>query len=278
MKNKGLIIFLIILLAVVAILLTGFMIYLLSGNHHFGNINFGGSSVSSELVFDKTYEEVFDNISINSDAGEIYIKNSNTDEVIVNIYGDTKRLTVKDNKELNITYVAKKCVGFCFNVEKSKIVIYLPKDYDGKISIENRYGNAIIDSFLNADMDIRHNFGDIEIDGLKDGEIVNDCGDIEIGTINKANVHNKFGNIEIKSVLYSLDIEADCGDIDIDKISLEEDSKISNNMGNIDLGKTNDIKIDAHTSLGEIRVKNNNSHADVLLEIDNSCGDITVNN
>ena len=49
-------------------------------------------------------------------------------------------------------------------------------------------------------------------------------------------------------------------------------------MGDISVGKTNDILIDAKTSLGEVNIRNNNYKSDITLSIDNSCGDITVKN
>lgn len=278
MKNKGLIIFLIIILGLFALALLAGMFFLLNGNVRFKFINFNSSSVSEKVVYDKNYEHIFEDINIDSDAGDIYIRKSNVDEVKVKIYGETKQLSVEDDNNLSIKYVSKKCIGFCFNVVKSKIEITLPNDYDGNINIENKYGDTIIDEFLNANIDVYHNYGDIEIDGVKNGKIVNNCGDINIGTISNAEVENNYGDIEIKSVLSSLDVNADCGDIEIRKINLEKNSSIKNSFGDIEVGLTNEIRIDAHTSLGDTKVRNNNYKSDIVLNIDNSCGDITVKN
>lgn len=278
MKNKGVIIFLIIILSIFALVLLSGMFFLLSGNRSFMFFDFSTSSVSEKIVYDKTYEDIFAEINIDSDAGDIYIKKANVDEVKVKIYGDTKQLSVKDEDNLSIKYVSKKCIGFCFNVIKSKIEITLPSDYDGKINIDNKYGDTTIDEFLDANVDIYHHYGDIDIDGIKNGKIVNNCGDINIGTIYNAEVENNYGDIEIKNILSSINVEADCGDIVIKKINLEKDSSINNSFGDVEVGKTNDIRIDAHTSLGDVNVRNNNYKADIVLEIDNSCGDITVKN
>lgn len=278
MKNKGLIIFLIIILTILAVAITGGMFWLLSGRNVFSFFNLRTSSVSRELIYEKTYEELFKEIIIESDAGDISIKHSSNNEVSVKIYGETKQLDINDKEDLSIKYVAKKCFGFCFNVEKSKIEITLPDSYDGKIKIENKYGDTSIEEFLNADADVNHHYGDITVEGINKGKIVNKCGNIDIGTIKDAEVENNFGDIEIKKVLSSLNVEADCGDIEIKELTIESNSKIENSMGDISIGNTNDILIDAKTSLGEVNVRNNNYKSNILLRIDNSCGDITVRN
>ncbi len=278
MKNKGLIIFLIILLAILALAITGVMFWLLSGRANFGFFHIGSSSVSENLVYDKQFEVAFPEINIDSDAGDIYIKQSNNDEVSVKIYGETEQLDINDEGNLNIKYIAKKCIGFCFNIKKSQIEITLPKDYEGKIDLENKFGDTKIDEFLNANATITHDYGDITLDGINKGKVVNKCGDINIGTIADAEVENNYGDIEIKKVLSHLKVDADCGDIEIKDLKIDQDSDINNSMGDISVGSTNEILIEAETSLGEVNIRNNNYKSDIVLKIDNSCGDISVKN
>lgn len=281
MKNRGLIIFLIVILTVLALAITGGMFMLLSGKGNFGFFNFinvGRSTVSSELIFDKKYDEVFKEITIDADVGDIYINHSTSEEVSVKIYGDAKQLDVSDEANLNIRYVAKKCVGICINVEKSKVEINLPEDYDGKLNITNNYGDTKVAEFMNANAEINNDYGDIEVDGINEGKVDNSCGDIKIGTIKVADVDNNYGDIKIKKVISSLNVNADCGDIKIDELSIDKNSRIENSMGSIVVGKTNSIRIDAETSLGKVNVRNNDYKSDIILTIDNSCGDITVRN
>lgn len=278
MKNKGLIIFLIVILSIIAVSLLAGMLFILFGNSDFKFFNLYNGSVSDKLIYEKTYDHIFEDINVDSDAGDIYIKRSNQDKVVVKIYGDVKQLDVQDEDNLAIKYVSKKCIGFCFNVVKSKIEITLPSDYDGNINIENKYGDTEVEEFLNANIDVKNHYGDISIDAIKNGKIVNNCGNIELGSVEVAEVENNLGDIEIKEILSSFNITADCGDIEIKKLNIEHDSSIKNSMGDVEIGSTNDIRIDAHTSLGEVEVHNNNNKADILLKIDNSCGDIIVKN
>lgn len=281
MKNRGLIIFLIVILTLLALAITGGMFMLLSGRGNFGFFNFfnvGRSTVSSELIFDKKYDEVFKELAIDADVGDIYINHSNNNEVTVKIYGDAKQLDVSDEDNLSIRYVAKKCVGICINVEKSKIEINLPKDYDGKLNIINKYGDTKVSEFMKANAEINNDYGDIEIDAINEGKVDNSCGDIKIGTIAVADVDNNYGDIKLEKVLSSLEVNADCGDIKIDEVNIDKNSRIENSMGNIVVGQTNSIRIDAETSLGKVNVRNNDYKSDIILTIDNSCGDITVRN
>lgn len=276
MKNKCLIIFLIILLSICCIFL-GVILYLgLSGKNIF---NFGGfSNVSEELVYDKAYEEAFDKININTSAAMIEIKNSLEDLTIVKIYGNIELLKLDDEKELNIEYRSEPCIGLCFNQSIAKIEIYLPTDYEGNIEIKNKYGDIELDEFLNSNIKVSSSYGDTIIDGANTLEVSSSAGDIDIGTVTKATIDNNLGDIKIKKVLSYLDINADCGDIKIDEAILDSNSTINNNLGDIKIKHTNDIRIEAKTSLGDSKIENNNYKSDIVLKITNSCGDIKVNN
>ena len=51
-------------------------------------------------------------------------------------------------------------------------------------------------------------------------------------------------------------------------------SEISASLGNVEIGKTNEIYIDAKTTLGRTKVNNNYQKSDVTLTIKNQSGDI----
>lgn len=276
MKNKGLIIFLIILLSISCIFLSLILYLGLSGKFPF---NFGGfNNVSNELVYDKIYEETFDNININTSAAMIEIKNSRDELTTVKIYGDLELLKLDDDKILNINYKSKPCIGLCVNQSIAKIEIYLPNDYEGNIEIENKYGDILLDEFLNSNIKVSSSYGDTTIDGANILDAKSSAGDIEVGIVSKATIENNLGDIKIKKVLSYLDINADCGDIKIDEAIIDTDSYINNSLGDIKIKRTNDIRIDAKTSLGDTKVENNNYKSDIVLKITNSCGDIKVNN
>lgn len=295
MKNKKIIITLIILLSVLVIFLAGFMFYIMNGNHRFYHFNWM-HKVSNELIMDEVYNTSFKKVELVSDASDIFIKKSNDDSVRVVVYGDKDRLNVNtDNEKLFIKSEAKKCKFFCINITVAKIEVYLPENYEQEIVVDNKYGDIEIDSFTNANIEVHEDCGDVEIGGANQLLVKNSYGDIKIGIVEKADIEesagdvtinkvkditvkNNYGDIEINEVSNYLDVSDDCGDIEIDRIDIYKDSFIKNSFGDIKVGSTNEIYIDAKTDLGDLKINKNYHKSDITLKIENDCGDIKVNN
>lgn len=296
MKNKGLIITLAVFLFIIVLSIISFMIFAINGNFKIPTFTFAFSTKeSNKLVIDKTYDNNFDRLEIYTSASNIYIKESEDSSVHVVGYGENKiKINVEDN-ELILKSNEKKCVGLCFNRKISKINIYLPKDYDEKIFIENNYGDIRIDSFSKADInidedcgdvsilkgnniDVDNNYGDIKISNANNVKIKESAGDVNIGNVNNIDVENNYGDIKIDKISNCLEIEDDCGDIKINKINLNKNSSIKNNYGDIKIGSTNQIYIDAESKLGDVKINNKYRKANIKLKIKNDCGDITINN
>lgn len=297
MNNKTPKIILIVFLSILVIGLSIFFVNILTNkNFRFGHFSFG-HKVSNELVFNQEYEAIFDIIKIDSKSSDIEIKEGNESKVKVVIYGDKDETNVEIvNNKLNIKSNEKKCIGFCFNMTIAKIEVYLPSSYSGNINIENNYGDVNIGNFDNLILDAKLDAGDIKVDSLKSGKIKNsygdikilgyskeleidqDCGDVEVSEVDRIKLENNYGDIDIGKVNEYLQIKEDCGDVKIDSLNLKENSSIHNSYGDIKIGSTNEIYINAKTSLGDTKINNNYQKSDVTLTIDNSCGDIRVNN
>lgn len=295
MKNRGLIITLIVLLIITIIALITLMIFLISNNGR-RNKWFFSSKISTELIMDKTYDNKFDIINIDVSTSDVDIKSTSDDNIRVVVYGKKDLLEVNDSSnELSINFKEKNCFGFCFNLTKNKVEIYLPSDYDKKIVVDNDYGDINIDKFLNSNMNIeedcgdveilgantlnvKNNYGDIEIDEAQVMNIEQDCGDIKVDKVNDITAKNKYGDIKIKNVLNYLNITNNCGDIKIDNLTINKNSSINDDLGSIKIGSTNDIYIEAKTDLGDVKVNNNNRKSNITLNIKNDCGDIKVDN
>lgn len=295
MKNKKITIFLIILLSIISIALIFFMFAMINGKFKFSHyiLNY---NISNELVIDNTYDSNFDKLKIDANASEIYIKVSHSEKTKVVIYGDKDNTSISTiNNELKITSKEKKCIGFCFNFKVAKIEVYLPKDYHKLIDIKNDYGDIEVGDFANAILEIKENSGDVDIISGKEVTVENDygdiklrkadkakinesSGDIEIGDVNYIEAKNNYGDIEISSVGKYLDITNNCGDIEVDNLDLTKNSYIKDDLGDIEIGHTNDIYIDAKTDLGDVKINRNYHKSDVTLKIQNDCGDIKVNN
>lgn len=292
MKNKPLIITLIVVLVVISVSLIGLMIKLLNGETFF-SFNY---KLSNTLIVDETYDNTLENLKIDTEMGDVEIKESLDEKVRLVIYGN-EELTTYDfsNGTLDIKTRSKSCIGICFNRVGAKVEISIPKNYSKTIDLISKYGDIEIGEFINANITIENDAGDTVIDGgniikisshygdvtvkeSNDLEIDNDCGDITIDSTKNAKLENHLGDIEVGEITSYTKIIADCGDIKIDKLELTENSTIENNMGDVEIGKTNEIYIDAKTSLGDTEIKNNYREAKIELKIDNSCGDIIVKN
>lgn len=244
MKNKGLIIGLISFLSILVIGLTILFILLLNGKINFRNIGFF-SKKSTIVIAEKQYNDIIGSININSDVTDITIKNSDSNELKVVVYGDKNKDRVnieKDGNDLNIKYKGKKCYFVCMNKKIGSIEISVPNGYGKNITIKNDTGDIKIEN---------------SVASLK---IENDVGDIKVGAIGKY-----------------VDIRNDIGDIKIGDLNITKDSKIRNDIGDIEIKFTKDVKIDAKTDVGEKEVNGNNKNASVELEIRNDIGDINVN-
>ncbi len=292
MKNKGLIISLIIFLSIIVIGLI--VLFIIALNHNFSfNIDIFNTKISTEKIYEKNYEEIFNKIIINSNASKIEIKETNKEIIEVEVYGKEEKLTVKDKENLEIEYRETKCNFFCFNREIAKIVIYLPSNYENEVIIKNDLGNIEIGKFENITLDIEEDASNIKIEEAKNIKAKNDAGNITIGKVdiadlednagnikvdkvNIAKIKNDAGNITINEVNQKFEIENDVGNIEIDYVNITEDSIAKTDTGNIKINNKNDIYVEGSTSVGKVNIDTNNRKAEVKLDLKTDVGTIKV--
>lgn len=275
MKNRGLIIFLIVLLILCAILLSGILFVSLSGK---GRLFRGFASFDrtvDKVIYDREFSSDVNDVLINANAANIEVKEGTENRLVV--YGEDKYLNVSEDKDLVVNYSEKGCKFFCFNVKVGKVIVYLNADFKGNIRVDNDYGDVEIGEFKESMVRVKSAYGDTSVKAAKEVDIESSAGDVEVGTVFVARIENNYGDIIIDRVNQKLDISDDCGDIKIKQVNLTENSSIDNDFGSVKIDVTNDILIDADVSLGDKKVNNNNYKSDVVLKIKNDCGDIKVN-
>lgn len=264
MKNKGWIIAMIIFWIILIIFLIAFLSYVILNNT---NIPIGiyNTSNNSEIICNENYDlELINNIEILVSAGKLKIEENTDDQKVkVLVYGDQNRqIDVSvDNGKLKIDNTKSKRVVFSFNNHIDEITVYLPRNYNKEINVKSDYGNVDMIDLENATINIEES-----------------CGDINLGKVKNLQIDSDYGSIDVDTVLNKLDIEIDCGDLKIKNIELKENSKIKNDLGDVKIGNTNDIYIDANVDLGEYKINKNNRYAESTLKIDVNCGDIKVEN
>lgn len=265
MKNKGLVIALIILLTIVVFFLIMFLVVYLNSENNFKIGLFNIGSRNNNVIYNKTFElEKIDGIEIKQDTGDVIFKESEDDSIQVVLYGENQgdADVALTNHNLNIDYTHKtKFAFFSFGTAKNDIIIYIPSNYKNDIKITNDYGDCEVIDLENARVNIEC-----------------DAGEVRLGTVKDATIKCDYGNIRVKEILNKCDMEANCGNIEIETISIKENSSIKADLGNVDIDKTADIYIDADVDLGKSNINNNNRNSEVTLKINCDCGNITINN
>lgn len=261
MKNKGIIITLIILLSIIIFFLIMFLVMCLTGR--IKGILFFGTKKSTNIIFDKTYSvEDINNIDIRQDAGNVIFRETSEDNIQVVVYGENESDVDVNFNQNNLSIDNtnnQKFTFFSFGVIAKDIVVYIPSTYNKTIKIKSDYGNCEMLDLENAIVDIDCN-----------------CGNVKLGKTRNVTVKCDLGNTEIKEILNKCDIKADCGNIEIDTISIQEASTIKANLGNVDINKTNDIYIEADVDLGKTNISQNNKNSEITLKINCDCGNVTV--
>ncbi len=260
MNNKTPIIFLLILISLLIFILVMFLVVNLTGGR--GRIiNIG--SKSNKIIYDKTFNiEEIKNIEIKQDAGDIIFEESTDNNITVTVYGKEAQdieVTLNDDK-LIVDYTKRNRFTFLnFGSIKNDIIINLPSSYSNKIKIDNNMGNNYINDLQNATLTIDC-----------------DAGDVEIEKIKNANIKCNLGQVEVGEILNKCDIKVDAGNVEIEKLIINENSKIKADLGNIDIKETNNINIEANVDLGKTNINGSNRNSEVTLELECDCGNINV--
>lgn len=291
-------IILITFLTIIVIGVSILFVMLLNGNLKLDGLKFKlnlKSSYITEIAIDEVYDNTFDGININTTAGNINIYTSKEDNIKLVINNKKENTIVStDLNTLNIDVKSKKCHFFCINPKIAKIDLYLPINFNKDIKITTEYGDIKIERFKDANFDIKSNYGDIKIDDANYANLDLDYGDVSINEINELVVNTNYGDIKIgavndliatvdygdikvQTVTSSLTIDCDCGDVKIINLALTKDSIIKNSFGDVKIKSMKNVYVDAKTSLGDVKVKDNDKTSNNTLTIRNDCGDIEVN-
>ena len=292
--NKSFAIFLVVLLSILAISITGGFIYLL--NHEFSfHFLVGGPHYSETLVEEKTIESLKD-LNVISSSGDITVEHTSDNKIIVELYSDHAEEHYI-NEEENVVHIklSNKAKRVGFNFKADRILIKLPENYDKNMIIDSNVGDIIIDEFAKSNVDIKSTTGNLKIKKIDTATIEGKTGDIKIEEVNTLTVSittgdikvDKVNNIEVKSTTGDIKIEnitnqltltSGTGDIKINNAEIHEDSTIEGRTGDIKISNLSGAYVEANTRVGDTKVNNTEDRkSDILLKITNNTGDIKVN-
>ena len=299
MKNKGIKITLIIILAIIVIALVNFMIYAIINRNNdysvkFSLIAFGDNT---EKIFEKEYEpEELDKINVDVSSSNVFIEKADVDKIKVTAYGekDEKINETINNNELSITKSKTKVFIFAmFYWCDEKIIIQVPNDCDEEFKIQTSSGDIVAPNLENNVINLESSSGKIECGNINNGKMESSSGDIEVGIIGEGTIKTSSGKItvdevkriqaeassgeiEINKINEYCNLATSSGSIDIETLNITENSSINAKSGNVEIKNKNDIYVGTKTTSGDADVQNNNRMSEIVLNITTTSGSIRV--
>lgn len=271
--GKGFKVVLIILLSIIAVALTGILTLMLVRGTKF-NLNFS-MKLSENLVEEKTIEEIKD-LKIDTNIADVDIETSEDEKVTVKLYcDDCENHSIKNNDAIEVVLKDKRKTFRLFS-KGPRIVITVPKTYENNIGLKGDVADIEIASLKNASVNVELKTGDIDIDEINKASVKVTTGDVKIGRVNDLVVKATTGDVKLQYVGNFLDIALNTGDVKIERLNINESSKIKNNTGDIKIGTINDIYVDAKNNIGDTKVNTNDRKSDIVLTINSNVGDIKV--
>ena len=289
--NKTVNIIIIILLSVITLAVTGFFIYLISGNSF--NWNFNIDNYSENLIESKEVNTI-SGINVDAKNTDILVEKSIDNKIVVELYSENS-VDHKIDINNNIMYVNfYDNVGFRLFRKKNRVLIKLPENYDNELKIKSTTGDIKVASFENLSPVVNLGTGDFKADKIKNLDIELTTGDVKVNTLDTlnckhsvgdvkienadvVNVTSSTGDIKVTDVHNSVNITLTTGDVKITNATITEDSYITLTTGDVKITSCTGAYIEANNSVGDIKVNNNDRKLEKTLKISGRVGDIKVN-
>ena len=277
MKNKSVIIVLIVILSCMVILLTGGFIFLLNNNFNF-NLNFNVSDI--KLIESTDIESnSIDNIKLYLYNADIEIKESDND-IRVEYYSNSEKnpKIIKNDNEiiLDERNYDMSCFGFCFI--NRRVVLYIPSDYDGKFDIETVSGDIYSNINIVNDISMITTSGDVELLDANDITITTTSGDIKVSKTNKISAVTTSGDVTINRVNERVSVKTTSGDIILKNLDIKDNSSVETASGDVSINNNiSNCYVESSTTSGDTNINKSDRKSDLILKIKTTSGDITVN-
>lgn len=276
-QSNGLAITRIVLLAIIACILLGIMILLLTKNFRFSNM----FETNTKVIYNDKFNvlEVKD-LVVSARNADVQIEESTGTEIEIAVHGK-KEEEVSVTLENNILKVERDafknfCIGFCF--DSSEIIIKVPNTYKDHFQIKTISGDINIDNFKDTNMNVSTTSGDINIMSGNELKVSTVSGEMTIESGNSLKGSTTSGDIEITSLKNICEIETVSGYIEIGVLNLIKNSTIKTVSGDVEIDHLNDVYVDTETLSGDVSVANNNRQAQLELKIKTTSGNIEVGN
>lgn len=273
--GKGFKIFLVFLLSIIAIALTGILVLLIMRSPSTGLVFSLGESYSENLLEEKTIEELKD-IKVNTNSVDVIVETGDEEVINVKLYSDhPEEYSITEGRTVNVVLKNKKKWFNLFS-KGSRVVITVPESYENKITANGGVGDVKVSSLPNAYLVVDKSVGDVKVETIKKANIKLTTGDIKISNINELDAKLTTGDVKLGKVDGYIKIDTTTGDVKIEKANILENSSIKNNVGDVKIEKINKIYVDAKTSVGSTKIGTIDRRSDVELIISSNVGDVKV--
>lgn len=209
---------------------------------------------------------------------DIKIQKSKDQEIHIIVYGNKNEQATSQlqDKKLTVTKQSKDqfCFGFCF--EKDEIIIYIPVRATTEITLQTSSGDVRMDAFENAELEVKTNSGDIDIEAVSSMKASTKSGEVEIKSVKNARIETNSGDIELVNLLEFAELHTSSGDIEIQNFVIERNSSIQTQSGDVSITHLTEAYVDVKTRSGDVSIKENNRFSDLELRIETTSGDVTV--
>ena len=270
MKNRGVKVALIIILAILSIALIMIMVFKIVNRDMKFNLSLIGFGDKTEMLFQEEYEvEALESIDVDVSSSNVRIEKTDTDKVKVTAYGDkgdTVQATINEN-ELSIRKQNTNLYIFTvFYWCREEIIIEIPNESDESFKIHTSSGDITTTDLETNQIQFETGSGDITCGNLNNGDLKSSSGDISIGDGNEITLNTSSGKIKTGNV-NMLNAKASSGDIDTGTI---EEGKVETSSGKITIEGAK--RLQAQCSSGEMNI----THIENYCELSTSSGDIEI--
>ncbi len=222
-------------------------------------INFAKAKDSAKVTNDT------ENISIDISSVETMIVPENRDDVRAELKGKGTAKVVKRGNEINVTVKRKGFFWFnWFEMDKTKLTVYIPKDYEKNMQIELGSGEVVFNG-PSADSPMKLNklaldvgSGSMELNNLDVDTLEHhsSSGDVEISSLTAGNgsFEVSSGSVTVKDYSGKLDADVSSGELELQMNELKGDINLNVSSGNLelDLPDSADFTLDGKISSGDL--------------------------
>lgn len=238
------------------------------GDDSFFDLNFLGTNRNINITKTENLDNV-NSLNINSVISDVDIVKSNDNMIKVELNGDYKS---NDNSRLidlslvkNNNDILVKEINTPHNISYNDLhlVIYIPDNYKGDISVSSVAGDIKSDKILELNsLKADSVSGDVEFSSVSAPivDVNSTSGEIKFNNLNtnSSALKSVSGDINVDSYVGSLTAESKSGSVDFNISEIKGPSTINTISGDIDisLGISNDLVLDGKTISGNISVSN----------------------